>query len=357
MFGFQQCCDANRYLDLGARCLNNWDLCWHGHRPMGSIILNALMPYGLAPLNHVLLLFFSLHLIAGESGIKLDSKYPKFWSGMSMPKVMGAFILLEFMFIGLASVNLTDISAGIFAAFAILGFARKKPFLLALAGGASVLIRAAYLYPILILVIIFLVESLYAKRKQGLYAGLFFVCLLPQFLLTYQHIGVFAYLNPASVKGWQEFHFSSNWYGYDTLASSAGVAWQDPSMLDLTTAYRQQQWFEVLRLFSARTGFYFSSFAPWGKAYLTSPVERFFSLWVLAGHLAALVLSTLYLLRRGILWRIGLPLSLILAQGVLIIPEQRFVFVIQLFLVMFSYLYFCELAGQRSAPIIKSGAV
>lgn len=357
MFGFHQCCDADLYTDLGKLCSINWESCWHKNRPVGSVVLNALMPYGLAPLSHLLLLFFPLYLIASESGFEQRQKYSKSWISALILKGGGAFLLLEIMFIGLASVNLTDVSAGILAALAILGFTRKNVYLFALAGGLSVLIRSAYLYPFLILTIWFLIECLYEKRREGLYVGLFFVCIAPQYLLTYQHTGTFAFLEPSSMKYWQDFHFSTSWYGFDTLLPHTPGAWQSSSLLDLTTAYRQQQWGEMLHLFAARMGFYFSSFVPWSKAYLTTPSERIFSLWVLVGHLAAMVLSTLYLLRRGILWRIGLPLSLILAQGVLIIPEQRFVFVIQLFLVMFSYLYFFELAVQHSTPIIKSGAV
>lgn len=356
MFGFQQCCDADIYTELGKLCSSNWDSCWHEYRPVGSIVLNALMPYGLASFNHMLLLFFSLYLIVSESGFEFGRKYSKSLTSALMLKAIGAFVLLEILFVGLASVNLTDVSAGIFAAFAILGFARKNAYLLALAGGLSVLIRAAYLYPMLILVIFFLVECLYEKRREGLYAGLFFACIAPQFLLTYQHTGIFAFFDPSSVKYWQDFHLSRSWYGYDTLLPPAPYPWQS-SRLDLVTAYRQQQWGDIVHLLVARMEFYFSSFVLWGKVYLTSPSERIFSPLVFIGYLVMVALSILYLVRRGVSWRILLPLSLILAQSLLIIPEQRFVFVIQLFAAMFTYLYFVGSRGQRTAHMIKSGEI
>ena len=348
MFGFQQCCDADLYTDLGKLCSINWESCWHKNRPVGSVILNALMPYGLAPISHLLLLFFPLYLIASESGFELGRKYSKYWVSVVMLRATGAFLLLEIMFIGLASVNLTDVSAGILAALAILGFTKKNAYLLALAGGLSVLIRSAYLYPFLILVIWFLIECLYEKRREGLYVGLFFVCIAPQYLLTYQHTGMFAFLEPSSMKYWQDFHFSTSWYGFDTLLPHTSGAWQSSSLLDLTTAYRQQQWGEMLHLFAARMGFYFSSFVPWSKVYLTATSDRIFSPLILIWHLAMVALSILYLMRKGVAWRMWLPLSLILAQSLLIVPEQRFIFVIQLFLVMFSYLYFFKKGRTES---------
>ncbi len=127
MFGFQQCFDAYDYVRYGKNCSNDWSSCWNEIRPIGAVILNALMPFGLEPFNHLLLLFFSFFLIFTE----FHQKNNKF-STTLMLKVGSLFVLFEFMFIGLASVNLTDVSAGVFAAVAILGFFRKNASLLAL---------------------------------------------------------------------------------------------------------------------------------------------------------------------------------------------------------------------------------
>lgn len=122
------------------------------------------------------------------------------------------------MFIGLASVDLTDVPAGVFAAFSILGFARKNALLFALAGGLSALIRAAYLYPMIVLAIYFLVECLYQKQYwKSLLTSLFFVCIAPQFLLTYQHTGVFSFFEPTRTAYWTNYHLTTPWYGYDTI--------------------------------------------------------------------------------------------------------------------------------------------
>ncbi|MCX7068395.1 MAG: hypothetical protein NTW85_11965 [Methylococcales bacterium] len=341
---FDQCCDSDHYAKLGDRCLNNIASCYDNLRPVGAIILNALMPHGLASFNHTLLLFFSLLFIASESGSILNRNC----SMVLMIKVSGVFILLELMFAGLVSVNLTDASSGIFAGLAILGFCRKNVLLFVFAGGISVLIRAAYLYPMLILVIWFLIESLYVKSHRNfLLTSLFFVCITPQFLLTYQHTGVFAFLDPTTVAYWRDIHLSSNYYGYDTIflppsinlpfEKATSMPWQS-SLLDLPTAYKQKQWSDIVHLLAGRIEFYFSSFVPWSKAYLNSPSERIFSPLVMVLNITVFVISSIYLKQKDILWRVWFPLSLILAQSLLIVPEQRFIFVIQLFLIIFTYL-------------------
>ena len=155
---------------------------------------------------------------------------------------------------------------------------------------------------------------------------------------------MFSFLDPPSVKYWRDFHFASNWAGYDTLIPAGGHPWESGVSVGLRTAYQQHQWGDVANLLCARMQFYFSSFVPWGKVYLSSPNERIFGPLVFVLHLAAFIFSSLYLRARA--WKIGLPLSLILAQSLLIIPEQRFIFVIQLFLVMFAYLYFLGIGGK-----------
>lgn len=352
MFGFQECCDATTYLDLGRLCLSGLNPCWHEIRPIGAILLNALMfPYGLATLNHILLLSLSLFIIAYESGGKLSSRQTLFAMVWLFLKGIGAFLLLEVMFLGLASVNLTDTAAGVFAAVAILGFSRKNNLLLAVAGGISVLIRAAYLYPMLLLVVFCLVESFYKKRGGGGIIVLFFVCISPQYWLTYQHTGMFSFLDPSSVNYWRDFHLASNWAGYDTLIPAAGYSWESGVSVGMASAFQYHQYNDVANLIIARIQFYFSSFVPWAKVYLDSTSERIFSPLVVMLHVAALYFSVMYLKIRSL--KIGFPLLLVLVQSLVIIPEQRFIFLIQLFLVMFTYLYFLRI-GEK-VYLLKSG--
>jgi len=320
-------------------------------------------PYGLAPLSHALLLVLSLFMMIdgprlSEPLEKLNLKYfldarhnkqAKLYVQKYLIYVIGGFVLLEFMFMGLASVNLTDVPAGVFAAMAIIGFYRKNALLFALAGGMSVLIRAAYLYPMLVMVAYFIVESMY-KRSWSKVAtsSIFFICLAPQYWLTYQHLGVFSFLDPSKIEYWRNFHFSSNFAGYDTLIPAAGHPWPSGATLGFAAAFEQRQWGGVIQLFVSRVEFYFASFVPLGKVYLSTAGERIFSPIVFLFHGAAFVFSYLYLKEKVGAWRIWVPLSIVMAQDLLIIPEQRFIFVIQLFLVMFTYLYFIRVIEKKA---------
>jgi hypothetical protein len=108
----------------------------------------------------------------------------------------------------------------------------------ALAAGVSVLIRAAYLYPMIVIDILFLCESLYQKNwSNAAIISLFFLCLVPQYWLTYRHLGVFSFLDPSKVEYWSDFHFSSNLAGYDTVIPAAGLPWQSGALLGLSAAF------------------------------------------------------------------------------------------------------------------------
>lgn len=365
MLGFEQCCDANNYAVLGQKCwMLGWSSCWSEFRALGSTLLNALMyPYGLVPLSHALLLLFALFMtiaIEGESNIEStlslkNVQISKYYKQIRLNlkeillKALSAFLLLEFMFIGLASVNLTDVPAGVFAAFAILGFYRKDAALFALAAGVSVMIRAAYLYPMLAIATYFIAESLYKKNLSKAAVGLlFFICLAPQYLATYQHLGVFSFLDPKKVEYWRSFHFSSNLAGYDTLINPVTAhPWQSGVSLGLAAAFEQHNWLELIKLLVARFDFYFASYVPFGKVYLTDPGERIFNPLILILNLAAVFVSFLFLKAKGDAWRVWVPLLIIFAQSLLIIPEQRFIFVIQLFSVTLTYLFFCEYVLRR----------
>lgn len=360
MFGFEECCDAVTYSDLGQVCLTQgWSVCLSDYRPVGALALNAFMyPYGLAPLSHVLLLVFSLFIVAATEGI--DNGHKPNWLVSTahhapskvlygthgyISKVVGAFLLLEFMFAGLASVNLTDAPAGVIAALAIYGFFKKNSLLFVLAGGVSVLVRAAYLYPMLLLAVLFLMEGIYSKKWPRVAVSLlFFLIVSLQYWLTWLNFGEFGFMDPSKVQYWQDFHFSSNLAGYDTLIPAAGHSWPSAASAGWYGLWVEGKWAELTGLFSSRIYFYFASYAPLGKVYLDGAPERVFSIGVLFLHLVALVFSHLILRRYGAPWRVWLPLSVILAQGLLIIPEQRFIFVIQLFLVALSYLWLLQAA-------------
>lgn len=338
MFGFEQCCDASGYRGIGVACLADVHNCWDKVRPIGAILSSALFGDKFLLFNHLLLLVFAVYLIGSEAGIKLKVFKTTLSSHQLLIKALGAFLLLEFTFVGLASVYLTDVTAGIFAAFAILAFMRKNTIILAIAGAISVLIRAAYLYPMLVLIIFYLAESFYQKRKEGALVAIFFICIAPQYISTYSNTGIFSFIDATATTYWQNFHLSSNSSGYDTiLFPDRGFHRVESGSVGLLEGYKNNQWMAIGKLIMARMNFYFFSFVPYNKVYLLAPSERIYSIFIGISSLMTLIFSIVYLKSRA--WRIGLPMCLLLAQSLIIIPEQRFIFVIQLFLVMFTYLY------------------
>lgn len=337
MFGFEQCCDAIVYQSIGSACLSEIRNCWHEYRPIGAIAINALLHGSLSSVfNHLTLLIFSAILLREESRFLSDkntAKYPN----IIFFKIIGLFAIFELFFIGLASVNLTDVPAGVLAATAILGFSRKKAVMFAVCGGLSVLIRASYLYPMIIFTIFFSLESLLSRNyKKTLILSIFFVILAPQFYLTYLKTNSFSFLDPASVKYWTKLHLSLSFYGYDTLLPASARNWQS-NLPDLPTAYKMNQWGDIFLLLFGRLEFYFSSFVIFSKAYLESSTERFFSPLIGLFNFALLLISAIYLKERK--WRVLLPLSVIVLQNLIIVPEQRFIISIQLLLFAFTYLY------------------
>jgi hypothetical protein len=350
MYGFEQCCDAYQYTDLGRACFADISKCWDPLRPIGAITLNAIAgPKGVVLINHLLLLvvaFIMIRIERRDSGVHIEGSVPRKFL-MQFAKVAGLFFVLELLFFGLASVTLSDVPAGVFATLAIIGFTRKEFALFAIAAGICVLVRASYLYPMIVLVVVFLFES-YRNNEYSI--GLkvliiFFVLLAPQYWLTYENTGAFSFIDPRQIKLLRVVHLESNWSGYDTLLPGVAHPWlQSKSTVGVLTAFYQNRVVDLLDLIVSRMGFYFSSFVPFGKVYLSSPLERTFSIYIAIVHLAMFSCTFLYLGVRA--WRVILPLSLILGESLMIVPEQRFIFVIQLLLVFYSFLFLWEL-GQR----------
>ena len=185
MFGFKECCDATSYAHLSQQCLKSFSFCWNEIRPIGATILSAItFTNGLVWVNHFLLISFSFFIVAfeGRSNLNLRQAYlssPK----KCLPYLFNVFLLillLELFFLGLASVNLTDVSAGIFAAIAIVAFSCNKTLLFSIASAFSILTRAMYLYPMILLITYMLFEGFFKKVKLRVVFNL-----IPFFLLTF----------------------------------------------------------------------------------------------------------------------------------------------------------------------------
>jgi hypothetical protein len=335
-------------MEVGLFCkTNGWAGCWSDFRSIGAVILNAFAyPRGLAPLSHLLLLATAALFAGFDPGIDARTQ-PRAY----LMRLLGALGLLEFAFIGVASVNLTDVPAGVLAVLAIVAFYRKQAVPFALAAGLSVLVRAAYLYPMTLVAVYFIAESAYERRWRRIAAlGLYFACLAVQYVATYQHLGIIAFLDPAKVAFWRDYHLSSHFGGYDTLlVQPSPLPWPSFTGMGLTEALATHNCIEVWRLFAGRFNFYFASYVPYGKVYLDAPTDRIFSPIIYAIHFMLLAFSILYL-KRVAGWRslrIAAPVALIVAQSFIIIPEQRFMVVFQMLLLMFGYLYFLSAAAAR----------
>jgi hypothetical protein len=81
--------------------------------------------------------------------------------------------------------------------------------------------------------------------------------------------------------------------------------------------------------------------------YLQSASERIYSPAIYLLHAMMLLCSIRFLVHGAGALRIALPLLLILAQSMVIIPEQRFIFVVHVFLAVFTYLYLVSFLRRR----------
>jgi hypothetical protein len=357
MLGFESCCDATTYLEGGRLCREQgWAACWNEARPIGAHLLNALAyPHGLTYLSHALLLILAIVVVFirwDRPGVPAAGP-PRRRGLVRVLEAAGAFAVLELLFVGLASVNLTDVPAGVLAILAFIAFHRGRGLAFALAAAGSVLIRAAYLYPMVAVAAYFVAESLYRRRYLRAAAiAVFFAALVPQFWATYAHTGRFTFLDPVMVEFWRNFHMSSSLSGYDTALPFTEVPWPSGAPLGLAAAVEAREWSAVVRLFLGRFDFYFGSLVPLGKAYLDSASERLFSPAVYLLNGVMLLCSIRFLAPRAgaAALRIALPLLLVLAQSLVIIPEQRFVFVIQAFLAIFTYLYLLSIMAPGPHP-------
>lgn len=110
----------------------------------------------------------------------------------------------------------------------------------ALAGfafGLAVILRAFYLYPVIIIAVLFVAmlfvrnlhhyRSFKAYRREVL-GGMLFVLLaatpiLFQFSLTHHFTGTWSFIDNTKIQYWSNVHLTSTWAGYDTLVPAGGL--------------------------------------------------------------------------------------------------------------------------------------
>ena len=220
------------------------------------------------------------------------------------------------------------------------------------------------------------------------------VALIPigiQFAATYSHTGELSYLSPKQSQKWQSIHLSSTNIGYDTIVKTQTVS-QIPleeiltqrhhlpasfgssgivkDKIAISTKYWKNQYPQVdggflpmwealnyyglISLALERINFYFGSYA--SKTYLSNSYDRFFSALYLVFNIIFVTLAIVYLTKlikqtgiTGI--SINVMIGLIIAEALLIIPEQRFIIAFQTLIWLFAYFQIITMYFTKAKPI------
>jgi hypothetical protein len=197
--------------------------------------------------------------------------------------------------------------------------------------GFAAWMRAFYLYPVLVLLGAILFYWLISrKRKWG--ELMILTALIPigvQFVATNQVHGYFGYIERGTSATWSEIHLSNRDFGYDTLLPSLGHYWA--SNCKATTSKIQARTCLTL----GRTQFYFGSYSL--RTYLKSTSDRWWSVFLIFINALGVLGSVYFIIatrkRFPVVGIIAFCfLSCIVGEGLLIIPEQRFLLTFYLFI-------------------------
>lgn len=357
-----QCCDAQGYLQRGKDCAKGGDgACYDALRPMGSSLWFSL-PFRLGlPLNslivaHILLFFISVTLSSlalSRWTTKLSSPAGSPLKWPHRPLLWALNALVHWIFFYPVMLNtLSDAPAAFFAVNAIwillLNQIKRSYALLGVAGvmlGLAAWIRVFYLYPVLFVLTVFLL--LWARDRDRRVGELaFLLALVPiflQFNATFQRHDYVSYLERSQSRKWSSIHLNSDLMGYDTLIDPIRRhKW--PSGCDvrsgLAGSWDERNVSGAICLIAKRSVFYFGSYSP--RTYVGGLSQNGGEAWEMRewsnGLLFLSALAVLFFIlffaklcsvsagaRSGIV-ATSLP-ALVVGEGLLVIPEQRFVIV------------------------------
>lgn len=338
-----QCCDANDYVLLGKACSEHLLSCWHGMRPMGSLLYFSL-PFRLG-LGAEWMIGLNALLVAASIALGLLALRSLLPSPTRLSLIVLATVLLftHSWFAGALIRNtLSDLPAGGSALIAIwtlilAASTRRRPLYAAsgLALGLSAMIRAFYLYPALACASVALPILAFRRSSRVealLFASAFALPILLQLSATHHFTGHWAFIDPAATAYGEELHFRTVTYGYDTVLPMRGVRYDalqcfrtSQGMLD---AIAKHAWSEVRCLVGYREWFYFGSYTPWGRVYLTDTSERHPSVAFFLSNVAIVAAASVWILLRArrmpLLLSIVVFLGAIWGEATVIIPEARF---------------------------------
>jgi len=315
-----------------------------------------------------------------------------------------SIIIHYFVFSPTLYTTLTDSIAGLLFLLAIWSLFlgnTGKGWLILTGGvllGLSAWIRAFYLYPIFGGLLIFFIYWLTTQPKN-FKTLLVFIALLPicsQYLATYNHTGKISYLSPKDNKKWTKIHLSSTASGYDTLISIQSPFAPLEEILiqrghlpnnylthtmkaekDKNTAHGSflknkiecidsgmlimMKNFNIcgtLSLTYERIKFYFGSYS--SSAYVTQKNPRVHSWPFLLSNTFLFILAIIYFINLTATHKhsamlIGSILTLIFAESLVIIPEQRFIIALQAIIYIFSlFQIFIILKYERVSSIFTN---
>lgn len=340
-----QCCDSEKYLQLGAECAQNFEQCYHELRPMGSVLWFSL-PYrlGRAPefliLAHLILLVISvclssivcLQLLARRSD---QPSIPKWLTRLVL--IGGNLLIHVIVLLPVLFNSLSDAPAALCSLIAVwlllLNGVLKpvySPWIFALSGlllGCSAWIRVFYLYPLVVALGVFLIYWLIARRNyyRELLVLTALIPLALQFVASYRMYGEVSYLSKEMTEVGSRLHLENRDRGYDTLLPAQGHFW--PSDCGKTDSLGNS-----ICLIADKFRFYFGSYSP--KTYMQAAGQRrWSSAFLFVNGLAMLATGYVFLAYRKIFLSGGLITIMyfgsIFGEELLIIPEQRFAIFVQ----------------------------
>lgn len=276
----RQCCDADDYLDMGYVCAKS-GYCYNPLRPIGDTLWFSI-PYIFNTSENI---FFYLHIfllaLVGLSVYHLLKNilptclfvlallfltWPTFFHTLSDTPATLFFIEgIVLALIGLQRIDLDCNSAPVFFAAGI-------------SLGLSILLRAAYYYPLLISASLFILYWLWQKQRQWplIFILGFFIPLSFQFISTWKHTGQWSFVSEGRSRSMMNLHLNSDASGYDTYLPQASAFWSPDCMAQagLLPSLKSADITSATCILKNRFSFYLGSYA--ASTFLGIDARNFF---------------------------------------------------------------------------------
>ncbi len=271
-----QCCDAYQYLELGGYCATE-GRCYHDLRPMGSQLWFAWPQWLGLPVEAVIVAaWVLLGLSSLISVVAMRHWFAQAGRAPTVPWVVFMLLLSvvahAVFFWPVMQVSVVDAPAGLMALMGLwlLILARSNRhawWLLGMSGlllGAAASTRIFYLYPVLVMLAVYvLLWGIYSRQWKTL--GLLLV-LLPiglQYMATYERYQQWGFIAPDTSDKWSDAHLIDSSAGYDTVLPWVPYRWgarcgEDDGLLG---AWERRDAVDAACIFWGRINFYWGSYA------------------------------------------------------------------------------------------------